>query len=59
VTARAARLLWRRPTPWPVLWLIVLFIVSRLGFYAAGVRFDISPLKASWQILDPVLLREE
>ncbi len=46
---------WRRP----VLWLAVLFAVSRLGFYVAGVRFDLEPLATSWQILDPVLLREQ
>ncbi len=47
--------IWRRPTSW----LIALFVVSRAAFYAAGVRFDLKPLATSWQILDPVLLREE
>lgn len=46
------------PQPRPTLWLVGFYIMSRLGFYAAGVRFDLEPLKTSWQILDPVLLRE-
>lgn len=41
----------------PVLLLIALYLVSRIGFYIAGVRFDLAPLGTSWQILDPVLLR--
>lgn len=39
--------------------LAALFILSRLAFYTAGVRFDLRPLDTSWHILDPVWLREE
>ncbi|MES1927144.1 hypothetical protein [Salinisphaera sp. T31B1] len=41
-----------------IAWLSALYVVSRVGFWLAGVRFDLSPLDTSWQILDPVLLRE-
>lgn len=33
------------------------FIASRAAFYAAGVRFDTSPVSYFWQLLDPELLR--
>jgi hypothetical protein len=36
----------------------VLFALSRLGWWLAGVRFDASPLAWYWQILDLDLLRE-
>lgn len=47
----------RRAPGWPVIALIALYLISRIGFYMAGVRFDLSPLASSWQILDPALLR--
>ena len=46
------------PEPRPALWLVGFYILSRLCFFAAGVRFDLAPIDTSWQILDPVLLRE-
>lgn len=46
------------PSTKPALWLVGLYALSRLCFYAAGVRFDLEPIATSWQILDPVLLRE-
>ena len=48
----------RYPGAHPAVWLIGLYILSRLCFFAAGVRFDLEPIATSWQILDPVLLRE-
>lgn len=50
-----------RPQPrfHPVAWLIGLYAASRLAFWLMGVRFDLSPLNTSWQILDPVLLRHD
>jgi len=51
----------RRPDKPVISWapwaLIALYLASRIVFYAAGVRFDLSPMDTSWQILDPVLLR--
>ena len=42
------------------LFLIVLsFVISRCIYYWMGVRFDIAPLSFYWQIIDPVLLRDE
>src|SRR6266542_1493548 len=35
----------------------VLFAASRLLCYAAGMRFDLDPLRHFWQFLDPLLLR--
>lgn len=42
-----------------VAWLVGLYAVSRVAFWLVGVRFDLSPLDTSWQILDPVLLRTD
>ena len=42
-----------------VAWLAVAFVVSRVGYAAAGIRFDASPLNGFWQFLDPVLLRHD
>jgi hypothetical protein len=36
----------------------IAFLLSRLLYYAAGVRFDASPLGAAYQFIDPVLLRK-
>lgn len=36
----------------------LLFVASRIGFHLAGVRFDDGSLQWFYQILDPVLLRE-
>ena len=40
-----------------VLYLGVGFVVSRAAYWAAGVRFDATPLDYFWQYLDPALLR--
>jgi len=47
----------RRPAQWPLPALIVIFLISRIGYYAAGVRFDASPLSWFFQYIDPELLR--
>lgn len=44
---------------WAVCGLIAVYVISRVAAYAAGVRFDLSPMGTSWQILDPVLLRHD
>jgi hypothetical protein len=41
----------------PYLWLTAIFVLSRIVYYAAGVRFDASPLQTFFQIFDPLLLR--
>ncbi|MES1949252.1 hypothetical protein S4A8_00285 [Salinisphaera sp. S4-8] len=46
------------PSDHPALWLIGIYVISRLCFFAAGVRFDLEPIATSWQLLDPILLRE-
>lgn len=40
-------------------WLVGTFVLSRVAFCLAGVRFDLRPLDTSWHIVDPVLLRED
>jgi hypothetical protein len=39
--------------------LLAIFAVSRIAYYAAGLRFDDSPIRADWQIIDPVLMRTD
>jgi len=41
----------------PYFWILSIFAVSRAAYYAAGVRFDITPLDKFFQIADPLLLR--
>lgn len=40
----------------PAVVITLVFVVSRIMFYAAGVRFDMSPLNGI-QLIDPVLLK--
>jgi len=47
----------RRSFPKPLLAVIGLVLVSRLGYHLAGVRFDASSLPWFWQFVDPALLR--
>ena len=42
---------------WPYLLLLLVFSVSRIVYYALGVRFDARPLLNFFQIIDPELLR--
>ena len=42
----------------PVALVVGVFALSRAAAYAAGVRFDASPLDYFWQIVDPDLLRD-
>jgi ubiquinone/menaquinone biosynthesis C-methylase UbiE len=42
---------------WPYLLLLLVFAVSRIVYYALGVRFDTRPLLTFFQIIDPELLR--
>jgi len=47
----------RKPINW-VAALIVVFIVSRIIFYALGVRFDTNSIEfGTWQLINPELLR--
>ena len=39
--------------------LAVLFVLSRLAAWVAGVRFDATPLATAWQLLDPHLLETD
>lgn len=41
------------------LWLVGVFVASRIAVYAAGVRFDSLPIHYYWQYLDLDLLRTE
>lgn len=41
----------------PYFWILSVFAVSRAAYYAAGVRFDFTPLDKFFQIADPLLLR--
>jgi len=49
----------RRPTLWPFSAVAGAFILSRIGYYAAGVRFDASSLPWFWQFVDPALLKAD
>jgi hypothetical protein len=42
----------------PLASVVVAFVVSRIVYYALGVRFDMNPLDSYLQYLDPLLLRE-
>jgi len=42
---------------WP--WLLLLVLLSRLAYYAAGIRFSAAPLYSFWQFIDPELLRQD
>ncbi|UCD63692.1 MAG: glycosyltransferase family 39 protein [Candidatus Zixiibacteriota bacterium] len=41
----------------PLLFLAVIFVVSRIVYFALGVRFDMEPLGSFWQYIDPALLK--
>lgn len=41
----------------PYIWLAVVFAVSRVAYYLAGVRFDTRPIFHFFQFVDPELLR--
>jgi hypothetical protein len=43
---------------WPLL-LTAAFVISRIAYYRAGVRFDLSPLFGYWQYVDLDLLRHD
>jgi hypothetical protein len=47
----------RRPALWPLFAVVGVFILSRIGYYIAGVRFDASSLPWFWQFVDPALLK--
>ena len=34
------------------------FVISRVAYRIAGVRFDTTPLERFWQFVDPVLLQD-
>jgi len=36
---------------------LAVFLVSRILYYLAGIRFDASPVALYWQYIDPVLMR--
>jgi hypothetical protein len=46
-----------RQRAWPLLAIVAAFVISRVGYYAAGLRFDASSLPWFWQYIDPALLR--
>jgi hypothetical protein len=48
----------RRLALWPLFAVVGLFVVSRVGYYVAGVRFDATSLPWFWQFIDPALLKE-
>ncbi len=37
---------------------VVIFLVSRLLFYSAGIQFDASYVHSAWQAIDPVMLQK-
>ncbi len=49
----------QRSSPWPLVAVVAVFLLSRVGYYVAGVRFDASSLPWFWQYIDPVLLKTD
>ncbi len=43
----------------PAALVVSVFVVSRVLFFLAGVRFEATPLNSYWQYLDPQWLRED
>lgn len=41
------------------LWLAITFVVSRLAYAWAGIRFDASTINSYWQYIDPVLMKTD
>ena len=41
----------------PALWILLVFVLSRLSYYSAGIDFDVRPLQFYVQFIDPELLR--
>jgi hypothetical protein len=54
--SRLQKLKTRNPFRWQTA-MLVIFLLSHAGYYAAGVRFDTSSLDWAWQFLDIDLLR--
>ena len=46
-----------RPSEYIVV--LMVFVASRLGYYWAGIRFDASPLRSYWQLIDPVWMKSD
>ncbi len=47
----------RRAFKSPHFWILASFVVSRILYFAAGVRFDARPLNSFFQIIDPALMK--
>lgn len=41
------------------LWVLAVFAISRLVYFAAGVRFSALPVATFWQMIDPALMRTD
>jgi hypothetical protein len=41
------------------IWVLVVFAVSRLVYFIAGIRFNALPVGTFWQMIDPVLMRTD
>jgi hypothetical protein len=41
----------------PYFWIVAAFAISRVLYFAAGVRFDARPLSSFFQIIDPALMK--
>jgi hypothetical protein len=52
----------QRPFPWALLWLVIgIFVLSRLAFFLAGVRYEMGAVTGAhdlWQLLDATQLRQ-
>jgi len=55
--AESSRRVARPPVQWPLLVVFLAFVLSRVGYYAAGVRFDMSTLPQFFQFVAPALLK--
>lgn len=38
---------------------VLAFVLSRLAYFAAGIRFDATPIDHFWQFIDPVLMKTD
>ncbi|HZU24427.1 MAG TPA: hypothetical protein VFA04_02840, partial [Bryobacteraceae bacterium] len=47
------------PRVLPVIILLVCFVISRVLYFVAGIRFDATPVATFWQCIDPVLMQHD
>lgn len=41
------------------IFILIVFVVSRLAYFWNGIRFDASPLRIYWQLIDPTWMKDD